>query len=198
MALPFQRTTKTGPLDAIDMTALRAKVMDVVEEAIDRAEAALHDAPRPSEVAGLAKQRAERVRRSQTVEAATAALGASMPFIVEAVKRRVTTRNARRAAKFTPWALRAHPVLFGAAVAGGALIGVAYLRHQRQEQRELTSSSGGDAGLRSAHERFEARADGFDLEDEVARMEAEGGEPAGASEAPVVVEGTTTSNGAAR
>jgi hypothetical protein len=145
----------------LDTSAIRARVMDAVEDALDRAEDALKDAPSATEAAA-------RVRRSRAVEAASTAVAAGVPIAVKALRTRATRKHAMKAARFTaPKVMRMHPVLLGAGVVGGALLGLDAARRLRN--RRLADSKLQGQELASG-----AR---FDLDEEVARMEDEGGEP---------------------
>jgi hypothetical protein len=151
----------------LDTSAIRARVMDAVEDALDRAEDALKDAPSASEAA-------DRVRHSRAVEAASTAVVAGVPIAFRALRTRATRKHAVKAARFAaPKVVRAHPVLLGAGLVGGALFGIRTARRLRARRMTDTELQGQElaSGAR------------FDLDEEVARMEGEGGEP-GAS-APV-------------
>lgn len=124
-----------------DTSALRARVMDAVEDALDRVEDAMADAPRPKEVATKAKS-------SRAGELAMAAVTAGLPIVTSALKSRGTRTAAKRAARMAPMvAVRAHPVLLGLSLVGGAALGVAALRRLRAPGGE------GAAELEAAHTR---------------------------------------------
>jgi len=140
-----------------DTTVLRSRIMAAVEEALDRAEAAVHDAPSATEAA-------KKVRQSRAADATLAAVSASAPIVMSALRARATRKAATRVA---PWALRAHPVLLGASVVGGAALGVMAVRRRRTEDAE-------------ASKHYELSPDASaSLDDQVARMSGEGGDIGG-------------------
>ena len=151
---------KAKHVELPDTSELRSRIMDAVEEAIDRAESAVHDAPSP-------KEAAERVKTSRVGEATTAAIAAGLPIVISAVKGRAKGKAARRAAKVAPLAARSHPMLLGAAMVGGVALGLAAMR-RRAAMAAKTSS--GDAHYELSRD---ARSE---LKDDVARMEGEGGD----------------------
>lgn len=162
---PSDKAVKTVTSDA---KALRARVLDIVEDAMGQVEDLLHDAPGKDEAVAAAG----RVRHSRAVELVGTAVAAGVPIASQLVRRHASRRNATRVARVMPFVVRTHPVLFGAAVVCGAIVGVELLRRRR---------ASGDEGnwrlLRRAERHQEEAATGFDLDEEVARMEDEGGDP---------------------
>lgn len=156
-------------------TVLRARVMAAVEEALDRAEEAWKDAPgatetvvrvRDSRAAGATVAGAERVRSSKAGEAALAAVSAGIPLVASVLRNRAKTKAAQRAAQLAPLAMRAHPVLLGASLVGGVVLGVAAVRRM---QAQSTADASGEH-----YELSEPAA--AELDDDVSRMKGEGGD----------------------
>lgn len=162
-------------LDVIDTTALRTRILDAVEDAIDHAESLLRQAPGIDDTKDAAADAAKRVRRSRAIEATGAAVAAGAPFVTGAIRSRLNARNARKAGRLVPNVLRAHPAVFGAAVVGGALAGVAVARRMR-------SDSSSDKLLEESPD--DQLDEGLVVGGQVARMEDEGGEPAASEGAP--------------
>lgn len=162
-----------------DTAVLRARVMAAVEEALDRAEDAWHDAPtatkgaakrvRSSRAAEATAASADKARNSRVGEATSAAVAAGLPVALSFVRDRARSKAARRAAMLAPKvALRSSPVLLGAAAIGGVALGVAAVRRLRAE--------GSDAPRGDAHyELSNGSAASLD-DDDVQRMEGEGGD----------------------
>lgn len=169
----------------LDDVALRARIIEVVEGAIDQVDTLLADARRPT--TEDAKEVVERVRDSRAVERAGTLIAAGAPFAVRMARAQMNRRNARRAARAMPLLARTHPVLLGASVVGGALLGMELVARRRRGADEEPEST---KRLARRAERQAGRATGYDLEEEVARMEGEGGEPGAAPVAPMERAGT--------
>lgn len=160
-----------------DTSDLRARILDAVEQAIDRVEDVVADAPSPKEAAA-------RVRRQRVVQQATSAAVAAAPYVARAARSRHVRRNSSRAARVAPLALRAHPVLLGIGLAASAVSGVLLFRRLRAQHASTSDATVGASGLQRRHDRYVEDSTRFDLTEEVQRMEDEGGEPsAGASPA---------------
>jgi hypothetical protein len=160
-----------------NVSDLRDRILEIVGDAVDQVGAALEEAPKPT--MDDARDAAERVRTSHVVEAAGAAIAAALPLAARVARRQVNRRNARHAATALPFIMRRHPVVMGASLVGGALLGLELLHRRRAPSdsartRRLARRADAQAGI----------ATGFDLDEEVARMEGEGGEPSAAPGAP--------------
>jgi hypothetical protein len=153
----------------VDQDALRAKLVDVLESAIDQVEALVADAPRPS--AEDARQVASRVRESRVVEKVGTAIAAGAPIAMRVARQQMNRRNAKRAMRFVPLIARRHPLIFGASVVGGALLGMELLSRARSPRDAASTKR-----LAWRADRQAELATGFDLDEEVARMEGEGGD----------------------
>jgi hypothetical protein len=156
-----------------DSTELRERILAAVEQAIDRVEDVVQDAPSP-------KEAADHIRRQKLVRTAGTTIVAIAPTVARAAKNRHVRRGSRRAAVAAPFAMRAHPVLLGVGLATTALTGAIMIR------RALARRAAGDdsrSELELAHERYVEDFDPtrFNLEEEVERMEDEGGEPSAGS-----------------
>lgn len=170
---PFLNRARTNRLP--DTTVLRARVMAAVEEAMDRIEDVMHDAPTPREAAGrvldsraaeAATANAERVRTSRAGEATATAAAAALPVVVSFLRDRAKSKAALRAARVAPFVFRSNPVLLGASVVGGAALGVAAIRRMRADAAARDEAGGEmSAPARTV------------LAEEVSRMEGEGGDP---------------------
>jgi hypothetical protein len=169
---------KKVPKPDIDDAALRARIIEVVEGAIDQVDTLLSDARRPT--ADDAREVVERVRESHVVERAGALVAAGAPLAMRFARTQMNRRNAKRAVRVMPVFVRTHPLLFGASVVGGALLGMELLtrRRGRDDAPESTER------LTRKADRRAAIATGFDLEEEVARMEDEGGDAGAPLAAP--------------
>ena len=109
----------------IDTAAIRQRIMAAVEEAMDRAEAALDQAPSTEEVVVHASKAADSVRRSRAVELATTAIAAGVPVVTRQVRKRVLSRRTASrmpAVMVVPVAVaRRHPVVLGVTVLASLL-----------------------------------------------------------------------------
>lgn len=140
---------------APDAALVRAWISDAVQDALDRAESAVSDAPSAAEVA-------ERLRRRRYGELALTAAGAGVPIARSALIRHARRRSSRKAVMVAvPVMMRAHPVTFAATIIGGAAIGGAAVALRRRARRADGDAEGGRA----------ARATGPEL----ARMDDDGG-----------------------
>lgn len=148
-----------------DLGALRSRVQGIVEEAVDQVEHLLKEAPTAKDAREAAEHTAEKVRSSRAMETAVGLVAAGAPAAAHFARSQLNRRNARRASKAFPSVVRTHPLVIGAAVAASAIVGVELLRRRR-------SSGGGLLGRGNAKP-----ATGLDLDEEVARMEGEGGDP---------------------
>lgn len=156
-----------------DFAALRERLQAMVGEAVDQVERAWSEAPSASDAKAAAGARVEQVRDSRAIETLAGLAATAAPVVAGFARRQVNRRNARHAAKALPLVVRAHPVLMGATIAAGALVGVELLR-----RRHLASNGATERRLqRRADARRSSLATGFDLDEEVARMEGEGGDP---------------------
>ncbi len=157
-----------------DSSELRERILEAVEQAIDRVEDVVQDAPTP-------KEAADSLRRQRFVRSAGTAIVAAGPTVARMAKSRRLRRGSRRAALAAPFALRAHPVLMGIGLATTAVTGALLLR------RALAKRSGSESSseLELAHDRYVEDFDPtqFNLDEEVERMEDEGGEPSAGSAA---------------
>lgn len=152
---------------------LRERILDAVEQAIDRVEDVVSDAPSP-------KQTADRLRRQRVVRSAGTTIVAIAPTVARVARNRHVRRGSKGAVRLAPHALRAHPVLMGVGLAAAALGGVALLRRRRAASQLATASN---RSLERAHDSYveDVDASHFDLTEEVERMEDEGGEPSAGS-----------------
>lgn len=155
-----------------DSTELRERILEAVEQAIDRVEDVVQDAPSP-------KDAADGLRRQRFVRSAGTTIVAIAPTVARVAKNRHVRRGSRRAAVAAPFAMRAHPVLVGVGLAATAITGALMLR------RAIVKRNSANAGneLVQAHDRYVEDVDPtrFSLEEEVERMEDEGGEPSAGS-----------------
>jgi len=157
-------------LENVDLNALRAKIVDAVEVAIDgserlrsRAGDAIDDAPSAAEMA-------KRARNSRAWELAGTAAAAAGPLAASALRHRSTRRGALHAARVAPKVVfRTHPLMIGFAAIGGAAAGIALVRRLRAKA-EL--------------ERVDELATKDGLDDQHARMDGEGPEPGRAASTP--------------
>lgn len=158
-------------VDSPDTDMLRARIMEVVDEALDRVESAYIAASDLVADAPTASEAARRMRRSRAVESASAVVAAGLPIATKALR----SRGARRSAKVAPFVLRRHPVVFGASLLGAAVIGAVAMK-RRHDNR-----SGASDSASPFDEELDSDSGAYDLDLEVTRMEAEGGEPSGGS-----------------
>lgn len=158
-----------------DSTEMRERILEAVEQAIDRVEDVVKDAPSP-------KEAADNLRKQRIVRSAGTTMVAIAPAVARAARNRRLRGGSRRAALAAPFALRTHPVLMGVGVAATALTGALLLK--RALSRFTHGSSSSDE-LQEAQDRSVEEFDptGFSLDEEVERMEDEGGEP-GTGSAP--------------
>lgn len=176
-------------------SALRARIVDLAGDALDiagtvatearsRAGDVADDAParikaartvtakvasrRAAQVSSSSKEAAKRARRSQVGEALGAGVGAVLPLLPELVRHRrgraIAVRSARRAA---PVVLRAHPVITLGSIAVSAGI-AAYAARTWVQRRHADGAELVGRGEQS-----------MSLDDDVARMRDEGGDPGG-------------------
>lgn len=150
-----------------DSSELRERILAAVEQAIDRVEDVVADAPSP-------KEAADSLRRQRFVRSAGTTIVAIAPTVAKVAKNRHVRRSSRRAAAAAPFAMRAHPALMGIGLAATAVGGAMAVRRMLAKRSASSSSE-----LVRAHDRYVEDVDptGFSLEEEVGRMEDEGGEP---------------------
>jgi hypothetical protein len=159
-----------------DSTDLRERILEAVEQAIDRVEDVVQDAPSP-------KEAADHLRRQRLVRSAGTTIVAIAPTVTRMAKNRHVRRTSRRAALAAPFAMRAHPVLMGVGLAATAVTGALLIRRAIARRAELDSTT--SSQLQQAQDRYVEDFDPtrFNLEEEVERMEDEGGEPSAGSAA---------------
>ncbi|MCW2927877.1 MAG: hypothetical protein JWM86_1845 [Thermoleophilia bacterium] len=151
---------------------LRDRVLDFVEQVVDRTSGVIDDAPTPSEAA-------RRVRRSRAIEVASGAIATAVPIGVEYLRDRreqvasmSTPAKTALVLRTAPKVLRFHPAVRTVALAGG-VAGAALLVRRKIRSRRAERS------LQAGSDRFasQASANRFELDEEVARMADEGGQP---------------------
>jgi hypothetical protein len=145
---------------------VRDRILDVVEQAIDRISDVVEDTPTPGEAA----QSMRRYTRNR--ELASAAFIAGAPALARAARERIMSRRASRSTfAVIPVTVASRPLLIGTGVVGGVVASALLIRAIRKRRARRTT------------EITEFDPTRFDLEDEVARMQDEGGDAAGAAEA---------------
>ncbi|MEO6867348.1 MAG: hypothetical protein ABI200_04945 [Gaiellales bacterium] len=112
-----------------DAGEIRSRVMDAVEQALDRLDDVVSDAPSASEASS-------RLRNSAAVNAASTFVVASIPAAVSALRSRATRTSTSRAARMVPSVVRIHPMIFGVAVLGGAAVGIVIVRTRARKKEE--------------------------------------------------------------
>ena len=119
------------------------------------------------------------MRRQRFVQAAGTTVVAIAPTVTRLARNRHVRRGTRRAAVAAPFAMRAHPVLMGVGLAATAVGGAFAVRRALARR----AASGSPTELERAHDRYVEDVDPtrFSLEEEVERMEDEGGEPSAGS-----------------
>lgn len=156
---------------------VRDRILDFVEQVVDRTSTVIEDAPTPGEAA-------RRVRRSRAIEVTSGALATALPIGLEYLRDRradvaamSTPAKTAIVLRTAPKALRLHPAVTGIALAGG-VAGAAMLVRKRVKARRAEQALR-DRGVVAAGDDFSSQADSnrFDLDEEVARMADEGGEP---------------------
>jgi hypothetical protein len=156
--------TSTSSLELPAADEVRERILGAVEQAIDR----VSDATSPAESAGSMR------RYMRNRELASAALIAGAPALARVARERLVTRRARRSAfAIVPATVVSRPFLIGTGVIGGVIASVLVIRAIRRRRA-------------AKHHRPELASfdpTRFDLDDEVARMQDEGGDPAGAASA---------------
>lgn len=160
--------TRRSSIDLPDTSALRERILEAVEQAIDRVEDVVSNTDVPS-----ASDTAKRVRKTRAWEMAGTAVAAAGPTVVRAARNRHVRRHSTRAARIAPLAVRSHPVLLGVSLAIAAVAGFGIAKRLKARH----ASEG--AGLLRAHDRYTEGVDSsdFSLTEEVSRMEDEGGDP---------------------
>lgn len=162
--------TSASNLDLPAPDELRERILDAVEQAIDRVGTVIEDAPSPSEAA-------HRMRRhTRNVELASAAIVAGAPALARAAHERIVQRRAAKSVvAFVPVSVAvSRPLLIGSGVVGGVVASALVLRAIRKRR-----------AARHVRETEQSAIDAtrFDVDAEVARMQYEGGNPAGSEQA---------------
>lgn len=160
-------------------TELRERILEAVEQAMDRIEDVVQDAPSPKEAAdSLRRQRFVRSAGTTILAVAPTVARVARPTVVRVAKNRHVRRGSRRAAVAAPFAMRAHPVLMGVGLAATAVGGAFAIRRKLAQRADSSTKE-----LQRAHDRYVEDVDPtrFSLEEEVERMEDEGGEPSAGS-----------------
>lgn len=161
---------------------VRERVLDLLEQAVDRVSDAVEEAPDPrSRALEAARSVGRNTRRS---ELATAAIVAGAPAVARAIAERVAARRApvRSTVKAVPAVVLSRPALIGmgiGAVALGGLLAVRFMRrrgstadeHEAIEERSSEESSG------------RVSTTGDQVDEAIARMQDEGGDPGDAEHA---------------
>jgi len=189
------RNTK-HTMELPDTTTLRAKVLDLADSARDvaemmrdRAEVARDHAGTAAEVlrdhAGTARERAtelrddapsahevaDRARHSRAGETVAAGIGALLPLVPGAMRQisklSASRKQRSRMARIAPKLVAKHPAFTGVIVIGSAASVAMFLR--RRSKLAAIARAEADA----------AQLGAFDLDQEVSRMDDEGGDPGG-------------------
>lgn len=151
---------------------LRGRVLDLFEQVLDRMGDVVEEAPeRRANAMDAARSVGRQVRSS---EIASAAVVAGAPAVARAISERVASRRSAAAAvKTVPAIVLSRSAVLGLGVGAVALGGYATYRIVRRRRASGASEGSGQV----EHVRDE-------LDDAIARMQDEGGEPAGSGEEP--------------
>ncbi len=179
-----------------DTSDVRERILEAVEQAIDRVEDVVQDAPSPKEAAdSLRRQRFVRSAGTTIIAVAPTVARVAKPAMTKVAKHRMVRRGSRRAVVVAPFAMRAHPVLLGVGLAATAVGGAFAVRRMLAKRADSSSTE-----LERAHDRYVEDFDPtrFNLDEEVERMEDEGGEPSAGSSSSRERRFVRSGNGSAR